>query len=183
LCSLRGSLHKNLIIILFIILTLLIIGFVVGSLRSLKTLLSEKESGFSGSLTSAPKKEVLPYSSISLDTFLSDYLCVDIQAKIVLGETIDPSVDIFLERVQIGDPFCPKCNTPLDIKRASWMADGVQTGYLCKKCNTEDNRDYFELLRDVKGFVRSNFSSMWALYTKKIADLTGNRQDKYCLPS
>jgi len=120
----------------------------------------------------------LPVSEVSIGTFKDTVLAIDILAKIILEERIKPSVEVFLKRIILERPYCPKCQRTLDTTHASWMADGVQIGYKCSNCQTERKGTMSDIYRDVQGEVRRNFDSYWQAYSHLINELTdGKPQD------
>ncbi len=127
------------------------------------------------------RRKILPYSEVAIGTYQTNNLTVDIRAKIVLGESAQPNVEIFLDRIEIGKPYCPKCSRPLDYWNASFMADGIQIGYKCNVCKTECEGDRYEVLDDVKGNVRQNYSQYWSQYKREIDLLTRGKPQRYKL--
>ena len=121
----------------------------------------------------------LPSDSVVIGTLEMDTLATDIRAKIILNDNIKPDIDIFLDRIQRISPYCPKCNRPLETKRASWMADGVQIGYLCKNCKTEYEGTYSDVFSEVLGEVRRNYDKYWNVYQDKIQKLTKGNPERY----
>jgi hypothetical protein len=128
------------------------------------------------------RREPLPYSEIVIGTFKTDSLAVDIQAKILLGEKIQPATETFLARICLGDPYCPRCSRSLDRRDAGWMADGMQIGYQCPTCGTQREGTYSDLFKDVCGQVRRNYPEYWQKYQKAIHDLTGGEPHKFKVP-
>jgi tRNA(Ile2) C34 agmatinyltransferase TiaS len=127
-------------------------------------------------------KIVLPYREIKIGLFKSKNLNVDILAKIILEKENTLDSALFLKRVEIASPFCPHCSRNLDFKRASWVANGGQTGYKCPKCSTEINVKKTDLLKDVNADIRKNYESYWAKYKKEIKKITHNKPKKYLVP-
>jgi hypothetical protein len=128
-----------------------------------------------------PAKKALPYSKVAIGVFGNEKLSVDIEADIVLDEDASPDVGNFLERIRLGDPFCPTCSRPLDDWKLDWKADYAQIGYKCPTCGTESKGDSGDLLNDVHALVRKNYNSYWPLYHDKIMRLTNNRPQDYKL--
>lgn len=157
-----------------IILGLLVIGFVIGSLRALSKSQDEQNE--------KKEKKILPSRYISIGTFNDSRFLTDLKAGIFLEENIQPGADIFLSRISYGKPYCPKCSVTADTKHASWMADGVPIGYKCNKCGRENDKAPDELLREIHGFVRINFDELWDRYSKGIKQLTRNRPEEYIVP-
>jgi hypothetical protein len=141
-----------------------------------------KVSGFTtatmvGISAVAPKKLGTKY--VTVGTYDGVNISKDILAKIVLGETSDPGISAFIGRVHGGEPYCPKCSTPLSTTHASWMADGVQTGYTCEHCLTLVEGDYDKYSREVKAEVRRNYTTFYQKYQEEINKMTGNRQTDF----
>jgi hypothetical protein len=157
-----------------IVLALVIIGFVIGSLRALSR--SQEEENV------RKEKKILPSRYISIGTFNDSKFSADLQAEIVLEESLQPSADIFLTRISHGKPYCPKCSITANIKCASWMADGVPIGYKCNKCGRDSDKAPEEFLRELHGFVRMNFDELWERYSKAIEKVTRNRPEEYLVP-
>lgn len=152
-----------------------IIGIFIGTWRVASR--SQTQAG-----TQNDNLKELPHSRVTIGDISEGVLSVGIRARIVLLENSQPDVDSFLNRIDIGDPYCSNCSKPLDIKRASWMADGVQIGYKCVDCQTENDRDYFYVLKSAKREVRSNYDSYWSKYQEEINALSGGHPEKYKLP-
>jgi hypothetical protein len=124
-----------------------------------------------------PRKK-LPVSEVSIGTFKDRVLAIDILAKVILQEKTKPSIEVFLKRIVLERPYCPNCQRTLDTTRASWMADGVQTGYKCSNCQTERRGVMSDIYKDVQGEIRRNFDSYWQPYSRLINELTdGKPQD------
>lgn len=153
-----------------ILLALATIGFVIGALRALSK--SQEEENV------RKEKRILPSRYISIGAFNDSKFSADLQAEIVLEESLQPSADIFLTRISHGKPYCPQCSITADIKRASWMADGVPIGY-CNKCGRDSDKAPEEFLRELHGFVRMNFAELWERYSKAIGKITRNRPEEY----
>jgi hypothetical protein len=131
----------------------------------------------SGHPQDARKK--LPVSEITIGTYKESLLAVDILAAVILEEKSKPGVEVFLKRIVLREPYCPNCSRTLDTAHASWMADGVQTGYRCSKCNTERKGTELDLYKDVDGEVRRNFETYWQTYTEAIHRLTGGKPGEF----
>jgi len=124
-----------------------------------------------------PRKK-LPVSEVSIGTYRDTVLAIDILTTIILDEQTKPSVEVFLKRIQLEDPYCPKCQRTLDTTHADWMADGVQIGFKCSNCQSERRGVMSDIYRDVEGEVRRNFDSYWRTYSHLIDELThGKPQD------
>lgn len=126
-------------------------------------------------------KKKLPYRDISVGTFKTKELEVEIMAKIVLEEQIKPDIENFLERIYTGDPYCPKCSRTLDDWKSNWMANFAQIGYKCPSCNTQREGDTLDLLNDVYGLIRSKYAYYWNIYSEKIHELTGGKPQDYII--
>jgi len=124
-------------------------------------------------------KKKLPVSEITIGTYKESLLAVDILAAVILEEKSKPGVEVFLKRIVLKEPYCPNCSRTLDTTHASWMADGVQTGYRCSKCNTERKGTELDLYKDVDGEVRRNFETYWQTYTEAIHRLTGGKPGEF----
>ncbi len=122
-------------------------------------------------------KKTLPYSYISVGTFKTKELEVDIKAEIILEEQIKPDIENFLNRIDTGNPYCPKCSRPLD----EWRASFAQIGYKCPSCNTQRKGNTLDLLNDVYGLIRSNYAYYWNIYSEKIHQLTGGKPQDYLI--
>jgi hypothetical protein len=126
-------------------------------------------------------KRTLPYRYISIGTFKTKELGVDIQAKIILEEKIKPDIENFLERINTGNPYCPKCSRPLDEWRSNWETKFDRIGYKCPSCNTQRAGDTMDLLNDICGLIRPNYDYFWDIYSKKIHQLTGGKPQDYLI--
>lgn len=126
-------------------------------------------------------KKTFPYRYISVGTFKTNELEVDIQAKAILEEQIKPDIENFLNRIDTGNPYCPKCSHPLDEWKLGWMANFAQIGYKCPSCNTQREVNTCDLLNDVYGKIRSNYDYFWDIYSKKIHQLTGGKPQDYII--
>ncbi len=127
------------------------------------------------------RRKILPYEETVIGTYQTNDLSVDIRAKIILRESTQPNVEIFLDRIKIGRPYCPNCFRPLDYWNATWMADGIQMGYKCSVCRTEREGDRHKVLDDAKGEIRKNYSNFWSQYKHEIDSLTKGKPHKYKL--
>jgi hypothetical protein len=126
-------------------------------------------------------KKTLPDRYISVGTFKTKELEVDIRAEIILEEQIKPDIENFLERIGTGNPYCPNCSRPLDEWKLDWMANFAQIGYKCPPCNTQREGDALDLLNDVYGLIRSNYAYYWNIYSEKIHQLTGGKPQDYII--
>lgn len=174
----------NLRNVIYLTLAVSIIAFFWSSLKTVKFLtLNTEESDKTYTKTrSIDGKRILQYSKVKIGEYSRENLKVDILAKIYLDNEVRPEIPLFLERVRIGDPYCPNCSRNLDYLRASWMADGVQIGYKCINCETETKRDCKELIDDAKAEVRKNFDKTWLLYRDEIKRVTKGKPHKCVLP-
>ena len=175
---------NNLKNIIYLTLAVSIIAFLWGSLKTVKYfMLNFEESNDSyRKTTTIDGKKILQYSKVKIGEYSRENLKVDILAKINLDNEVQPEIPLFLERVIIGDPYCPRCSRNLDYLHASWMADGVQIGYKCINCGTEISRKREELVDDAKAEVRKKFNETWLLYSKEIKKITKGKPHKYVLP-
>jgi hypothetical protein len=121
----------------------------------------------------------LPVSEVGIGTFKDSLLAIDILAKVVLGERSKPSIEVFLKRIVLGEPYCPNCSRTLDTTHASWRADGVQIGYACSNCKREREGKKLDLYKDVQGQVRRNFDAYWQTYTEAVDRLTGGKPEEF----
>ena len=128
------------------------------------------------------EKTILPSNSVTVGTFKRQTLACDIRVKIILTENKQPSVDLFLDRIERTSPYCPKCFRPLDTKHASWMADGVQIGYKCKRCTTEYDGDDSDVFKEVLSEVRRDYQSYWGKYRSEIEGMTNGQPENYTIP-
>ena len=124
-------------------------------------------------------RKPLPVSELTIGTFEQGGLAIDILAKIVLGETSAPSVAVFLQRIVLHRPYCPKCKRTLDTTHADWMADGVQTGFECRNCGTQRTGVMHDLYRDVEGAIRRSYDDFWDNYSKQIREMTNGKADEF----
>lgn len=131
---------------------------------------------------SKDRRKVLPYPEVVIGTYSAHGLKVAILANVVLSETGHPPVDQFLERLRIGEPYCAKCSRPLDLLRASWMADGVQIGYNCPDCGIEIRKDKLAIRKEVFAEVRRAYDFYRSNYREAIMALTRGKPRKYRLP-
>ncbi len=173
----------NLIYLFLLILFLVITSFVVGAFRSVRDLLEEKNIIGKYSVSN-PKtnRKMLPYSEITIGNYNTQDISVDIRAKIILDESSKPSIDIFLDRIRKGNPFCPKCSRPMDYWKASWMADFAQIGYQCFNCNIQHKGDYENIMNDIKGEVRKNYENYWLIYKTEFDKLTKGKPEDFQIP-
>ncbi len=177
---------NNIIILSSIIIFISLSGFIIGAIRSV-TILRAKNNRSPNSTENIStddkeKLKVLPYSYVKIGEYSTDNLSADILAKIILGENTKPDISLFLERINIDRPYCPRCSRPLDYWNASWMADGGQIGYKCLKCDTQREGDKYSVLNDAKAEVRKDFDNYWEIYENKIFQLTDGEPQKYKLP-
>lgn len=119
-------------------------------------------------------KDKIPYDFVTIGTFKTGGTATDIRSKIILKENIQPSIDIFLERIDISPPYCLKCSRNLSKVHASWMADGIHIGYDCKKCGVEYKGNKKELRYDVLSDIRKNYQSYYKEYKRKIDEIISN---------
>lgn len=174
----------NLKNVIYLTLAVSIIAFFWSSLKTVKFLIlntEESNNSYRKTIT-IDGKRILQYSKVKIGEYSRENLKVDILAKINLDNEVQPEIPLFLERVIIGDPYCPHCSRNLDYLHASWMADGVQIGYKCINCETEIKRDRKKLVDDAKAEVRKNFDETWVLYRNEIKRITKCKPHKYVLP-
>lgn len=173
----------NLIYLFLSILFFVITSYFVGAFISVGKLLNEKNL-IEKNTVANPKtsKKMLPYSDITIGNYKTQDISVDIRAKIILGELNKPSVDIFLDRVKKGDPFCPQCSRPMDYWKLSWMANFAQIGYQCLNCKIQHKGDYEDVFNDIKGEVRKNYDSYWLIYMNEIDKLIKGKPEDFQLP-
>lgn len=150
---------------------------ITGAITAWKPKVSSFTTPMVGISAVAPKRLSTKY--VTVGTYQGENICKDILAKIVLGETSDPGISSFTSRIHGGEPYCPKCSTPLATTHADWMADGVQTGYTCERCRTIIEGDYDKFSREVKAEVRRNYVSLYKKYQEEIDKLTGSRQNDF----
>ena len=117
-------------------------------------LISELRQGKQSLIQPCDTRKPLPYSKVVIGSFKDRVLTVDILAEVILQETAQPGVEVFLTRIDIGKPYCPICSRPLDTQHASWMADGVQIGYECHSCHTQRKGHEYDIFNDVQGQIR-----------------------------
>ena len=167
---------QNLLYILALILMLTVIGYVIGSYRSVKQLLSKPPA-----LSPTKEKKELPYQYLTIGQYKTENICSDIRASIKLSEKVKPNVDVFLDRVFEGEPYCPKCFRPMDKWNAGWQADFAQIGYFCEKCNIKHKGNWEDVRNDIKGIVRKDYDRYWDNYRKQLSELTDNKPENYKL--
>jgi hypothetical protein len=174
----------NLKNIIYITLVVSIIAFFWSSLKTVKLLIlnTEKSNDSYKKMITIEGKRILQYSKVKIGEYSCNNLKLDILAKINLDNEVKPEIPLFLERIIIGDPYCPLCSSNLDYLRASWKADYVQIGYKCKNCQAEIEKDRQDLINDAKAEVRKNFDEVWVLYCNEIKRITKGKPHKYVLP-
>jgi hypothetical protein len=153
-----------------------LIAFIYQSIR-LASELSTQMPTASGHPQDTRKK--LPVSEVTIGTFKDPLLAIDILAEVILEERSKPGIEVFLERIVLREPYCPHCSRTLDTTHASWVADGVQTGYRCSDCKTDREGTVLNLYKDVQGEVRRNFETYWQTYTEAIHRLTGGKPERF----
>jgi ribosomal protein L37AE/L43A len=174
---------SNTVKLLFGIIVLTLIGFIYAAIKSVNVLLPDGRENVNNGRQYKTGKILLTKSKIVLGEYQETNLHVPLNAKIDLGFHEKPEVSEFLELVEIGKPYCPQCNRDLDFRRASWMADGVQTGYKCKKCGRERDGNEYALLKDAKAEVRKDFENYWQKYQGEIHKLTRGKPENFEVPS
>jgi hypothetical protein len=165
--------HQNLFYIIVLSLLVILVGFIVGSIRSIKFLLDYHNIETKNNLIE------LPFDYVSIGTYTTEFYCADIRARIVLNESTYPKVDIFLDRIPLISPYCPKCQRPLEEIRTVLGVD--QIGYRCKSCDFDFKTTEFNILDDIKGEVRRNYTKYLAKYKNEIIALTKGEPKKYKL--
>lgn len=123
-------------------------------------------------------KRKIPFESVTIGTFKTRSIATEIRAKIFLEENTQPSVDMFLERIETTPPYCSKCLRNLSKKHASWMADGIHIGYYCKKCGIEYDGNKKDVANEVFSEVRRNYQSYYNEYKRKIDEITKGKLNK-----
>lgn len=166
---------SNIGYLLIIIVSFTVIGFIIGSIISITQLRYNRL---------APKCSIKKLSDdkVAIGEYITEGLSVGILAEIVLDENSKPSIDSFLIRIKIGEPYCLSCSNPFELLRASWQLEGIQIGYKCTNCDYEIHKDYNDLQREVKGKVRKNFDEYWNIYIEEIDKMTGGKRSQYKLP-
>ncbi|MGO9691815.1 MAG: hypothetical protein ACLP2X_25210, partial [Syntrophobacteraceae bacterium] len=154
------------------LLFLYFIGFFI--YRSLQLISSKSEL-----------KIVLPYSHVSIGkyTTVDDHITVDIQAKIMLNDKVQPDIQNFLNRLALGDPYCHSCNRPIDMKPFNPIRLPGYNFHQCSPCNWRRNGTWFDLRNDVYAKIRSDYGHYWEVYQAKIREMTGGKPDAYTLPA
>lgn len=170
---------ENITYIISAILFLTFLGYIIGSYNSISKLLKQINSN---NINTKPQKEKLPHRNIIIGTYKSKLLSSDIRAKIFLNEKIKPNVDVFLDRVFEGNPFCTKCLRPLDIWSGNYITDIGQIGYKCSSCKTEIEEDFENLRKSIKSLIRRDYDKYWDEYQKQIKDLTGGKPELFETP-
>jgi len=125
------------------------------------------------------RKKLLSNTEVVIGTYSIPDLKVDIKAKIILIDNIKPDIEIFLDRVSMGRPYCPKCLRPLDILRASWMANGMQIGYKCKECKTKIRKTDSDIYSEIYSLIRRDYDKYWSTYQRKISEMTKGKPMEY----
>lgn len=108
----------------------------------------------------------LPCREVVIGPYQTNNLSVNIRVKIILST--QPNVEIFLDRIEICRPYCPKCYRPLDYWDADFIENDMHIGYNCNQCKTEYEGDMNKLLDDVKGEIRKKYQEYWSQYNREI---------------
>jgi len=136
-----------------------------------------------GGFFAKDRRKVLTQRQVVIGTYREDGIAVDLRAQIVLGERIPPDVEIFLDRVEIGQPYCPDCSSQLEeVFLEHWIPGCSGWRYECRRCETEVAIDGDELRRAAAGAVRREFGSYWSRYQEEIRCLTGGKPRRFKLP-
>ena len=117
------------------------------------------------------KRRVPTKSRVSIGTLTKPDLSVDILAEVNFEDQSQPDIQIFLECISLGDPYCPECSRPLNKIHGDWMINGIQVGYACPKCGSEIDLNYSDLKKDVKAEVRRNFDNYWPGHVERVKAL------------
>lgn len=112
----------------------------------------------------------LPHKTVTIDVIKYDCFSCSILAKVVVGENRKPDVENFLNRISIGNPYCPDCQIELDTIHASWKVEGTQTGYRCSSCRNEIKGNHSEVLNDARSRIRKLYDLRWEIYKDKIGN-------------
>jgi len=143
-----------------------------------------------------PKGVSLKIPRIEVEQSKSDYVTVGvhehgylrsaIRAKAIRGERGQPDIEVFLERVSYGVPYCSDCARKLYPARASRMADGVQYGYRCNSCHADEGEEIErtpqDLLIDIKAKVRIDYDSFWKTYKEEVRKHFSSGLEDYKFP-
>jgi hypothetical protein len=169
--------------LLLVMTALLITGFLVGTFRAINQLKTRGTTANSDMTAAENKidvnKKILPYSKIELGNYESETIAVGILADILLEESIKPGTELFLNRVDAGEPYCPKCKNPMESWNAGPKAGFVQIGYKCINCRTKHGRNRDELIKDISGEIRRNYDNYWNRYVHQINKITNGRPGDY----
>ena len=153
-------------------------AFVYQSLKVISDLTSVSAANAAKPLLIRKKLEV---SEVSIGTFQDELLAVGILAKIVLMESSKPGVEVFLNRIRLGDPYCPRCKRSMD---KTYLDPRVPfgptvTGFACRNCSTAREGDIHDLYQDAEGEVRREYDRYWDGYIEVIRDLTHGIPNDY----
>jgi hypothetical protein len=174
---------NNLLYLATILISIIILGFIIGSFISVRHLLKNADEQTVSKLNSKEvTKKLLPHRIVSIGTYKTRGLSTDIRANILLNENVIPTVDMFLDRIYEGTPYCTKCDRPLNKWNAGQMAAFAQIGYHCTICETQIKGDWSDLRKSIKAEVRKNYDYYWKEYHKQIEELTGGDPEEYELP-
>ena len=128
------------------------------------------------------KRKILSEDNVIIGIYKTKKLWTDIRATIVLENITPKDEGIFLDRVFIIDPYCPKCKAILNKDRVRSAALGRPViGFRCYNCNREYGITDEELINNVKGYVRKNYNKLIIVYQEKINELTRGEPKKYKL--
>jgi len=129
------------------------------------------------------RRRFLPQREVIVGTYREEGIATDVRAEIVLGERIPPDVEIFLDRIQIGQPYCPDCSSQLEeVFVEHWVPGYSGWHYECRRCGTEIAIDGDELRRAAAGAVRRDYLRYWSRYEEEIQHLTGAKPGRFKLP-
>jgi hypothetical protein len=124
-------------------------------------------------------KKVLPYEHVSIGKYSTTdkRIDVDIQAKIMLNDKVQPDIQNFLNRIALGDPYCHKCSRPID------MLTFKAGAFRCAACNWEKDGGWSDLKKGVHAKIRSDYDHYWEVYQARIREMTGGKPEAFTLPS
>ena len=136
-----------------------------------------------GAFLTRDRRKLLPQRQVVIGTYQEDGLAVDLRAQIVLGERTPPDVEIFLDRVRLGQPYCPRCSNRLEeVLVDHWIPGYSGTHYECYRCEIETPMDGDDLEGEVFGAIRRDYLRFWSRYDEEIQHLTGGKPKKFKVP-
>lgn len=136
-----------------------------------------------GGFLTKDRRNALTQRQVVIGTYREGAVAVDLRAEIVLGERIPPDVEIFLDRLLVGQPYCSDCSSQLEeVFLDHWVPGYSGWRYECRRCETEVAIDGDELQRAAAGAVRRDYLRCWSRYEEEIRCLTGGKPRRFKLP-